>query len=338
MKCPGTTYVVVGSGSIGRRHMTNLRTLFPEAIVGCVSASGRPLSADECGAHRVIPDIESAVTARPRFAVIASPAPFHLKQALPFLKAGIPTLIEKPLCSSLTELKEYSALLVQYQHLIEIGYNLRYLPCAVQFKSLLDQQHIGPLHHVRIEVGQYLPDWRPGIDYRAQVSAQRHLGGGALLELSHELDYLLWIFGSFTEVSAISQNSGTLGINVEDSVDAMLYRADGPVVSLHLDLLQRTPTRYCTVTGEKGKLHCEFLANRLIFTDASGKSHDVHVHDDYQPNSMYLDEIKRFDKRASSQLPPKVSLEQAINIMMLIEAIRLSSEQKRVIRVEDCRC
>lgn len=333
-----TTYIVVGSGSIGRRHIANLKALYPDATIGCVSASGRRISTDECGAGRIFSTIESALSANPRSAIIASPAPFHLGHALPFLQAGIPTLIEKPLCSSLAELYECITPLIRYSDLVEIGYNLRYLPCAKQLKKLLEQQYLGSLHHVRIEVGQYLPDWRSGNDYRSQVSAQKRLGGGALLELSHELDYLLWLFGTFSEVSALKVNSGTLGIDVEDSVDAIFNRNGGPTVSLHLDFLQRPPARYCTVSGAKGKLHWDLLTNRLTFSDVKGNRSIIYDDDSYQFDMMYLDELKRFDEFANKQLTPMVNLEHAINVMRLIEAIETSSEKRQVVAIRDIRC
>src|SRR5690606_9687506 len=94
-------YLVIGAGSIARRHITNLKLLFANAEIYCVSASGRPVSAAETGADYTLPTLTDALEVKLQFAVIASPAPLHLAQASMLLKAGIPVLIEKPLASSL---------------------------------------------------------------------------------------------------------------------------------------------------------------------------------------------------------------------------------------------
>ena len=75
------------------------------------------------------------------------------------------------------------------------AYNLRFLPSLQAYRERIQFGVIGKVLSVRCEIGQYLPSWRPGSDYRQAVSASRALGGGALLELSHEIDYLRWIFG-----------------------------------------------------------------------------------------------------------------------------------------------
>ena len=84
----------------------------------------------------------------------------------------------------------------------QVGYNLRCFPSLSRFRDLIHEDLFGKPLSVRCEIGQYLPDWRPTSDYRAGVSARSDLGGGALMELSHEIDYLSWIFGDVEWVSS----------------------------------------------------------------------------------------------------------------------------------------
>src|SRR5690606_29956228 len=104
---------------------------------------------------------------------------------------------EKPLSDSLESFARAGEVLLENSAKIEVAYNLRFMPSAIRLKELLTEQIVGRIHSVSIEVGQYLPDWRPATDYRKNVSACKKLGGGVLLELSHELDYLTWLFGEF---------------------------------------------------------------------------------------------------------------------------------------------
>lgn len=327
-------FVVVGSGSIARRHIANLKALYLDARVGCLSASGRVISVEETGADFISSDLSNAIAQASTFAVIASPAPFHLEQALEFLRAGVPVLIEKPLAISSCDVAPYRDALQAYSGRLDIAYNLRFMPSAQTVKALIEAQFLGRLHDVSIRVGQYLPDWRPGTDYRKNVSARAELGGGVLLELSHELDYLNWIFGAFERCTCISQHSGLLEIDVEDSVHALLERHDGVVAHLSMNFLQRIPVRQCIVTGEQGVLVWDLLANSVSSrTVAQGEV--MHFHDPaYDRNQMYKDELLHFSGVANGTSLPAVGLEQAIDVLRLVDALKVSATQRKPIEIE----
>ncbi|CAN0605670.1 unnamed protein product, partial [Ectocarpus sp. 12 AP-2014] len=177
---------------------------------------------------------------------------YHLQHADKLLTANIPVLIEKPLCARLSELKAIN--LQERQVGMGVAYNLRYMPAARIVKTLLDDAAVGSISTAFAEVGQYLPDWRPDSNYREGVSASKALGGGALLELSHELDYLSWFFGPFSRVLGVTRRVGQLDIDVDDSVDALLEKKDGLLVHVHLDFLQRQPCRHFKAIGDLGTI------------------------------------------------------------------------------------
>ena len=193
----------------------------------------------------------AAVAWAPDLAVVASPAPLHLDHACLLLDAGVPVLIEKPLSDSLDRVRDAAPLLARHRDRIEVAYNLRFLSSARRMRTLIDEACVGRILGLRIEAGQYLPDWRPQADYRRQVSANRSLGGGVLLELSHELDYLIWLFGRFDQVFCMATNSGQLEIDVEDRADILLSRED-LTAQVHLDFLQCRASRSCKVIGSTG--------------------------------------------------------------------------------------
>ena len=328
-------YLVVGSGSIARRHIANIKALFSQATVGCVSASGRELTLEEVGADIVYSNIEEALSAEPMLAIVASPAPLHVDQAATLLRTGIPVLIEKPLSVSLETFASAGEVLLANSTKIEVAYNLRFMPSAIRLKALLDEKILGRIHSVSIEVGQYLPDWRPATDYRENVSARKELGGGVLLELSHELDYLTWLFGKFDSAYCVASNSGALDIDVEDSAHAILSREDGLVASLHLDFLQRVPTRICKIIGETGTLVWNLLHNSISLGRASDGEDILFSDPNYNRNDMYLEEISHFVKVAAGERMPHVSIYQALDTLRLIEALRHSSIIRRVVDIGD---
>jgi predicted dehydrogenase len=130
--------LVIGSGSIARRHLANFRQLLPDAEVGCVSASGRSLADGETTATTQLQSMAAAIAWSPDLAVVASPAPLHLEHARQLLEAGVPVLIEKPLSDSLVRVHAQAPLLALHKDRIEVAYNLRFLSSAQRMKTLID--------------------------------------------------------------------------------------------------------------------------------------------------------------------------------------------------------
>ena len=319
--------LVVGSGSIARRHLSNFRRLLPNAGVGCVSASGRPLADGETVATTQLQSIAAAVAWAPDLAVVASPAPLHLDHACQLLDAGIPVLIEKPLSDRLERVRTVAPLLARHRDRIEVAYNLRYLSSAGQMKALIDEGRVGRILGLRIEVGQYLPDWRPQADYRRMVSANLSLGGGVLLELSHELDYLTWLFGRFDQVFCIAANSGQMEIDVEDHADILLSR-DGLTAQVHLDFLQRRVSRSCKVIGATGTLHWDLVANRIALDGPAGE--EILFSDPLvDRNDMYVELLRGFIEVATGRAAPRITLDDGLVVLGMIEAMRESASTGR---------
>ena len=129
---------------------------------------------------------------------------------------------------------------------------------------------MGDLHSVRCEVGHYLPYWRTNTDYRKSVSAQKILGGGVLLELSHEIDYLIWIFGSISKVNAFLTRHSSLEIDVEDTAYLRLelsntHQEHNPFAILTMDFIRSDSTRACYAIGSEGTLKWDGISNCVEF-------------------------------------------------------------------------
>lgn len=316
--------LVVGSGSIARRHIANLRQLLPQAEVACVSASGRVVAPDETLATVCLASFDEAVGWRPELAVIASPASLHLDHAVALLETGIAVLIEKPLSDSLFRHDVLATRLAPWRDRIEVAYNLRFLSSCRRMRSLIEEQIVGRIHSVHIDLGQYLPDWRPESDYRRNVSANRSLGGGVLLELSHEFDYLTYLFGRFDRVFCVTGQSGLLEIDVEDRADILLTRADGLVAQLHMDFLQRKATRHRKVIGQHGNLQWDLIGNSITLETGSEKE-ILFSEPNVDRNAMYLELLCGFIDLAQGRTPPRVSYEDGLAVLAMVDAMRNSS-------------
>ncbi|ELV8627090.1 Gfo/Idh/MocA family oxidoreductase [Vibrio cidicii] len=312
---------VVGLGNIATRHRRNLKQLFPNALLYAMSASGRMPQEAVSDADRLVESIDALIAQQVQLVIVASPAPFHAKHAIPLIKAGIAVLIEKPVSATLDEAKALQEVATQYQTPVAIGYCLRYLPSAVEIKKYLSSGMLGNLYHAHVEIGQYLPDWRPSKDYRESVSARSELGGGALLELSHELDYSQWLLGDLTLEHAILRSSKELSLKVEDSADMIFTTSQQAVLYVHLDFLQRRAYRCCRFVGSKGVLMWDLMKNELLFHSSQG---DEVLYSDprYDRNNMYLDMMIDFIDQVKGFSSKNVSVSDATKIIELIEQVK----------------
>lgn len=180
------------------------------------------------------------------------------------LATGSHLLIEKPLSHAATGVQALLQRVCEQNLLLQVGYNLRFLPSLEKFRELIHDGAIGRVLSVRCEIGQYLPSWRQDSDYRLGVSARQELGGGVLLELSHELDYLRWIFGEVAWVSAWIGQRSALEIDVEDTAYLTLgFEPDDSgralVATVNLDFIRHDTTRLCTAIGKQGSLRWNSL-------------------------------------------------------------------------------
>jgi predicted dehydrogenase len=121
-----------------------------------------------------------------------------------------------------------------------------------------------------LSAGHWLPDWRPERDYRTSYSADRERGGGAILDLIHEIDQVRWLLGEFDVVQAIAGKYSSLEITSEDAACVLLGRKNGPVVSVSLDYVSRRRVRRYEIIGEKGNLVWDMDAQRLDLMTANG--------------------------------------------------------------------
>lgn len=320
-------YLIVSLGSIGRRHLANLRALCPDAQIGVLRLHAADTGAAvPAGADHQFFSLSQALAFAPSAAIVAGPASTHLDVATALASAGTALLVEKPLADTSAGLASLLATCAQADIPLMVGYNLRFLPSLMECKRLLDSGAIGRVRGVRAEVGQYLPDWRPGTRYQENVSARRELGGGALLELSHEIDYLYWMFGMPARVSARGGRYSELEIDVEDMVELCLeYEDPARLVNIHLDFLQRSPSRSCKFIGDQGTLVWNGITDRIdLFSAGEGTWKHIDNQAQSDRNGMYLAELRHFLNCSRRQEPVLCDGVQGYDVLAIVEAARAS--------------
>lgn len=314
--------LVVGAGSIGQRHLRNLRDLDPSAEIAMCPARPRTETAPGCAelGARWLPDLDTAVEWAPDGAVIATPATHHLPVALRLVEAGIPLLIEKPLADSPAQVSELIEFAAAQSVPLLVGYCLRFSPAIAAFREAITSGLIGRPLGLRAEVGQDLATWRPGTRLSETVTASAELGGGALLELSHELDLVCWTFGLPEMRAALLENLGVHGIDVEESVELLVRWQSGLAGTVHLDLVRRPPIRTTTVWGTEGTAVWDGLARTATLQGVDGQEKLLCAGEDSE--EMYRRELAHFLRVVEGDEQPAITAQEGMEILQLCEAAR----------------
>lgn len=246
---------IIGFGSIGRRHAANAKACGCFDRISIVSRSA-PQEHGQPFVYRALDELPVA----PDMAVIATAASERLPliQRLAEWRPGL--LIEKPLALSRTEAELIVDIVDARGMKAIVGYNLRFLAPLQAIKATLADGRLGDAIHAKISVGSNLSRWRPGRSIADTVTGRVDLGGGALFELSHELDYAMYLFGR--PISSVSYvvRSGRFADGIDDIVDVIAEMpgdASAVRVILHLDLHDWKSHRSCRIVGTLGTLEWE---------------------------------------------------------------------------------
>jgi predicted dehydrogenase len=320
--------LVVGAGSIGRRHLGNLKKLGLSRLAACDPHPERlEYVASEFQAE-CFPTIEAGLEKfRPEAVFVCTPPVHHVEQSMQALRAGAHVFIEKPLSDRLDGVEELKEEATRRGVLVQVGYNLRFIPAIQKLKELVDAAVVGKILWAHVEAGSYLPDWRPWQDYRKSYTARRELGGGILLDGSHEIDYVTWLFGAPEEIACMAGQVSGLEVNVEDCATVLLRFPGGARADVHLDFIQRTYSRYCSLVGTEGKLQWELMSNSVQIVRPGMEVETTKF--DWQINDAYVAEISHFLECARTGAAPKFTLDSAILTLRVTLAAREAAEQRK---------
>ena len=317
--------LVAGSGSIGRRHMRNLHTLGFRRIGAADPEASRlePMVA-ELGVQPFLDYDEALEAVRPDIAVVCTPPVHHVPQVLAALRNGAHVFVEKPLSHSLEGIDDLIREAAERDRTVQVGYNWRFHPGVQRVKALVEQGAIGRVLWARAECGQYLPDWRPWQDYRRSYTASSSLGGGIILDGSHEIDYMRWLFGEVVQIYCVADILSDLQVDAEDTASMILRFASGCVGEIHLDFVQRARSRSCKVVGTEGTIIWDHLDSSVrAFAAEQGKWERTDV--PCGPNDDYLAEMKSFLRCLDGAQQPVVDAHTARRVLEIAMAARESA-------------
>lgn len=263
------------------------------------------------------------------YAIICTPTSNHIEVLNPLLAAGIQNIyIEKPVSHSIEEVEKRIDMSLLTNKNIVVGYDLRFEPGFQKVKDLLRENIIEKVVSVNAQVGQYLPDWRPHEDYRNGMSAKKETGGGVMLDLVHEFDYLYNLFGKAETIAAFYKNSGALKIETEDVAEVLIQFNSGCLGTIHLDYLQHKIIRNCVITGYAGTITWD-LANMTVSWIDKNKKEGNFNYKNYERNDRFITIIKTFLEGSPDER--LASFSEGIESLQMVMAAKESSERKEFI-------
>ena len=330
---PFSRFLVVGCGSIGKRHIANLRQLGIEDIVATDTREDRRREVEERFGVRTFSDLAGALDKDVQVALICTPTRLHIEHALMAARAGCHLFIEKPIADTLEGVDELLDEVQRRALVTLVGCNFRFHPGLRHVKALLDEGAIGKVVSARAQFGQYLPDWHPWEDYRHGYSAQRALGGGVVLDRIHEIDYVRWLLGEVTDVYAMTGHLSDLEIDTEDTLEMVLRFASGAFGSIHLDYVRRTYDCSLDIVGDTGTIQWSYQDHTVRWYLADeGKWHSLQW-PGYDGNEMYLAETRHFLSALRGEETSDLDVADGSRVLAIALAAKQAAVEHRAVAV-----
>ncbi len=262
--------LIIGYGSIGKRHDEVLKKLSCDVDI---------VSKQTIEDRIVYKDLEEMKNLSIYdYFVIASETHKHFSQ-LNYLESKLSNKIifcEKPL------FEKYQKLNI-INNRVYIGYVLRFHPLLEKLKSLTKNEKV---ISINVNCGQYLPTWRVGTDYRDSYSAKKDEGGGVLLDLSHEIDYMQWLCGKMQELKSYRVKISDLEIDSDDMTTFIGKTQNRVLVNLSIDYISKIVHREIVLHTLNATYKLNFISNTLEVKTKQGDE-KLYNSDTLERNHMF---------------------------------------------------
>ena len=327
--------LVIGTGSIGKRHIINLLKL--GCSVGAYSYRNEKDKSLVSMGVSFEKDINLAIK-NPTYdaVVIANKSHQHIQVAKIAAENKKHIFIEKPLSNNMKGIENLNKLCKKNKLMVETGYMMRLHPNILAIKKFLDLKKIGKIFSISLSVGQWLPDWRPNIDYKNNYSAKKNEGGGVVFDLSHEIDLFRFLIDEASEVFAMTSKIPLLDIETEAIAEILIRSKKNIIGRINLNYIQPSYKREIEIIGSKGSIFWDYNLCNVSFLNKKNKSTKI-IHSTKKPfdkNEMYLNYMRFFIKNLSTT--KKVSdLENGIKSLKLAIAIHKSASLQRLIYLKE---
>ncbi len=309
--------LIIGLGSIGRRHLRHFRSAGVKRIDALRSGLATLPDEGQPQPDFTFTSIDEAFAAKPKGIIICTPTSLHTIYILRAIKHGIPVLCEKPVTHTLEEARQIEK--EAGASPVFIAHNLRFHKGLTWIREQILAKRFGVALMAQAHFGAYLPDWHPWENYLESYAALKKLGGGAVLTHTHEPDYLSWFFGGIITGMVIKSDLHPLGTDVDEQSIVMMRHSSGVISSASLSLGQKPARRHLHIQFDKGILNFNLLDLTLYYVHADGSKEDFsELLSGYDTDESYALQARAFINTTNGQPSALCTLQEGINIMNTI--------------------
>jgi predicted dehydrogenase len=294
--------LIVGLGSIAKKHILALKTIFSDVVVFALRSDIHAEAYEGVINVYNFNELPTEID----FAIISTPSNLHFTFIELLAKKDIPLFIEKPPLHNLENVNKLLSLIDQKSLVTYVACNLRFHPCLIYLKEILkiNQDRINELN---IYCGSYLPEWRPGIDFRTVYSVNSLKGGGVHLDLFHELDYTTWLFGLPNKSHSILRSVSSLAIDAVDYANFVL-EYNSFTANIILNYYRRKPRRDIEIVFDNFVWVVDLIKN--VIKDDSGTY--LFNANKYNIGDTYISQLEYFIKCLQNKIQPMNSFKESI--------------------------
>lgn len=311
--------IFFGLGSIGTRHARLIKEMFPDFKLYAFRID--PRKTNDLGITQ-LSSWEELDQIDPDIAFITNPTAFHLEYAIKCAERGMNLFIEKPLSDSDELLSKFIRAVRKHNIQTYVAYHLRFHPVIEKLKELIEPLHV---YHATIYSSSYLPSWRPQSNHKQSYSAQKSLGGGALLDLSHEIDYLLYLFNKPSKVLGINGRASDITVDSEDFADVIFVYPEKQVF-LHLDFFSRMQRREIIIDSDEKTICADLLSGIIEIHDEAGTQQ---VRCFYEKDEIYKKQLVYFFGGIKRKQKMMNSLDESIDSFRFILDVQKKTMVKK---------
>lgn len=320
--------LIAGLGSIGLRHLNNLLQLGVEDIL-LLRTKNEPVQ--EAPNLPVFTRLQDALEQKPDAVIVCNPTSHHMDVALSAALSGCHLLVEKPLSHTWQDVETLLSVAKEKKLIGMVGFDMHFDPGLQKVRELIKSGLLGCLTAIQSQVGQYLPDWHPWEDYRKGVSARVDTGGGVILDLIHEIDYVTWLMGEAKTIMCMNDHVSSLEIQTEDTAAILIRFKNNAIGTINLDYIQRTLSRSCRIVGEEGTITWDLINQKVSWYLATDKAWHEFSYAGFQRNDRFLSEMKHFLDCLQGNVEPEVNLESGSRSLKIALAAKESGKTGKAV-------
>ena len=326
--------LIVGGGSIGKRHLRNLLATGRSAAIVDPREDRRVEIANKHPEAKVYATLDDALAQGPYLSgFICLPTAYHLEPAMRLAQRDMHIFMEKPVSHSLDGIPALLDVIERRKLVGMTGFCLRFFKPLQKAKELIEAGRVGRIVTARSFTGAYLPDWHPWEDYRSFYMAKKAQGGGVLLDECHAFDWMQWLCGPITGVCSVVGTFSDLEVETDDVCEVIARFGPRTVGSIHLDMVDRSARSEVEIIGTTGTVLVDLEGHTVrAFDQASRKWETFTLEPSY--DRMYIDEIDHFFGCVERGEKPVVDLRDGFRVQRIIDACARSSASGQWVAVD----